>query len=229
MARLYNHHCSLAHALDIVGDRWTLLIVRDLLAGPRRYTDLVDGLVTVPTNLLADRLKQMESKDLVKRKPLPSPADSVVVYELTESGEALGASLTELARWGMRTLPPTREDRSFRPHWVVLALRARFEPQAALGITESYEFGIDDEVVRFDVRDGEGHAQMGPGVDPAVVISTDGDTFLALTADAITADEAVRRGARIEGDPAAIERMRTILPNRRVQLADDDVRDAALR
>lgn len=219
MARLYNQHCALAHALDMVGDRWTLLIVRDLLAGPRRYTDLADGLVSIPTNLLADRLKQMESRDLVRRKRLPSPADSVVVYELTESGEALGASLTELARWGMRTLPPTREDRAFRPHWLVVGLRARFEAQAARGITESYEFRIDGEAVRVDVRDGEADAQMGPAVDPAVVITADADSFLALTAGAITADEAVRRGARVEGDPAAIGRMRAVLPSKALQEA----------
>src|SRR4051812_22612336 len=129
MARLYDQQCALAHALDSVGERWTLLIVRDLLAGPRRYTDLADGLVNVPSNLLADRLKQMEAGGLVERKRLPAPADSVVVYELTELGQGLGSSLVELARWGMRTLPPTRDDRPFRTHWLVLALQARFAPE----------------------------------------------------------------------------------------------------
>src|SRR3979409_2522453 len=104
MARLYDQHCGLAHALDLIGERWTLLIVRELMAGPRRYTDLADGLVTVPTNVLAAPLKERERKGLVRRRRLSAPAASVVVYELTEDGESLSAAVTELARWGMRTL-----------------------------------------------------------------------------------------------------------------------------
>jgi DNA-binding HxlR family transcriptional regulator len=215
MARRYNQHCALAHALDLTGDRWTLLIVRDLLAGPRRYSDLAEGLVTVPTNVLADRLKEMETSGLVRRERLAPPADSVVVYRLTELGEGLAASLVELARWGMQTVPPTRENRSFRSHWLVLALQARFEPEAALGVEESYEFRLDgDEVVRFDVSDGAGTARMGPASDPAVVIATDADTFVELSGGAITPAEAIERGASIDADPAALARMRTILPSR---------------
>src|SRR2546422_10714284 len=83
MAHAYDQHCGLAHALDLVGERWTLLIVRELLAGPRRYTDLAAGLVSVPSNVLATRLREMESRGLVCRRTLPAPAASVVVYELT--------------------------------------------------------------------------------------------------------------------------------------------------
>ena len=215
IARLYDQHCGLAHALDLAGERWTLLIVRELLAGPRRYSDLADGLVTVPTNLLASRLKGMEANGLVRRRPLPAPAGSVVVYELTESGEALGTAVVELARWGMATLPPTREHRPFRAHWLVLALRARFDPGAAAGVTESYEFRVEGhDPVHFDVADGSGTAGTGAARDPAVVIAADADTFVALTGGAIKPREAIRRGARIEGEPAAIARMGHILPPR---------------
>lgn len=215
MARTYNQHCGLAHALDLTGERWTLLIVRELMAGPRRYTDLADGLVTVPTNLLASRLKQMEAGGLVRRRQLPAPASSVAVYELTEMGESLGPAVVALARWGMQTLPPTPEGRPFRAHWLVLALQARFEPDTARGVSESYEFRIDhDDVVHFEVRDGEGTAGMGAATDPAVVISADADTFLALTAGAMPPEEAIARGARIVGKPAALARMRQILPTR---------------
>jgi DNA-binding HxlR family transcriptional regulator len=216
MARSYAQHCALAHALDVIGERWTLLIVRELLAGPRRYSDLVDGLVTVPTNLLASRLKEMEAGGLVQRRRLPAPAGSVTVYELTEAGQTLAGPVVELARWGMRTLPATTEGRPFRAHWLILALRARFDASAATGVDDSYEFSIDgDDVVHFDVATGE--AGMGPAADPAVRIAADADTLAELTGGAITGEEAMRRGARIEGHPAAIERLRAVLPSRRVE------------
>jgi DNA-binding HxlR family transcriptional regulator len=215
MARQYSQHCALAHALDLTGDRWTLLIVRDLLSGPRRYRDLVDGLVSVPTNVLADRLKEMEANGLVERERLAPPADSVVVYKLTRLGEDLGGTLEELARWGMRTLPSTRDERPIRSHWLVLALRAQFEPQAAKGVEESYEFRLEgDEVLRFDVSNGTGTARMGPAEHPAVVISADADTFVELSRGLITPAVAIARGASIEGEPAALERLGRILPAR---------------
>jgi DNA-binding HxlR family transcriptional regulator len=215
MARTYEQHCGLAHALDIVGERWTLLIVRELLAGPRRYTDLAAGLVSVPSNVLALRLKEMEASGLVRRRQLPAPASSVVVYELTDEGEALGAAVTELARWGMRTLPPTTGGRPFRASWLVLALRARFDSAAAGGVEESYEFSIPgDGVVGFEVSDGVGRAFTGHAREPAVHITADADTLTALTAGAISGAEASARGAEIDGRPDALERMRSILPVR---------------
>ena len=209
--RTYHQHCALAHALDLIGDRWTLLIVRDLLAGPRRYSDLTDDLVTIPTNLLSSRLTQMRSDGLIQRRRLPPPADSVTVYELTPLGEELARPLVELARWGMRTLPPTRDDRSFRGRWLVLALTARFDARAAVGVTESYEFRIDTDVVHFDITAGAGTAATGPATDPAVVITSDADTFLELDAGVITPLDAIARGATIHGTADAIARMRSIL------------------
>jgi DNA-binding HxlR family transcriptional regulator len=212
MRRLYQQHCGLAHALDLVGDRWTLLIVRDLLAGPRRYTDLASSLVTVASNLLADRLRQLEADGLVRRTRLPAPAESLVVYELTALGESLGESLEALARWGMRTLPVTTEGRAFRASWLVLALRARFRSDEAAGVREAYEFRIGRDVVHLRVADGTAEAGLGSANSPAVVVDADADTFLALVAGAIGPDEAVRRGASIHGDPAALARMARILP-----------------
>jgi len=213
VARSYAQHCGLARALDFVGERWTLLIVRELMAGPRRYTDLADGLMTIPSNLLATRLREMEANGLIARRRLPAPASSVVVYELTDDGESLSTAVIELARWGMRTLPVTTGGRPLRAHWLVLALHARFDPRAAAGVSESYELQLDgEEPVSFEVTAGDGHARMGPAADPAVRIAGDADTLVALTAGTISGLEAVHRGARIEGDPAALERMRRILP-----------------
>ena len=213
MARTYHQHCSLAHALDLVGDRWTLLIARELLSGPRRYVDLASGLVSAPSNLLSDRLRQMEERGLVSRRALDAPAQSVVVYELTELGAGLAEPLAALSRWGMQTMPP-REDRTFQSHWLVVALHARFDPSAAHGVTEAYEFRIDgDDTVHFAVTDGEGTAGVGPApFEPAVVITAAPDTFLELSAGAIAPLEAIGRGAVLEGDDVAFERMGRILP-----------------
>jgi DNA-binding HxlR family transcriptional regulator len=213
VARTYRQHCSLAHALDLVGDRWTLLITRELLGGPRRYVDLASGLVSAPSNLLSDRLRQMEDRGLVGRRALDPPAQSVVVYELTDLGAGLAEPLAALSRWGMQTMPP-REDRPFQSHWLVVALHARFDASAAHGVTEAYEFRIDgDDTVHFAVTDGEGVAGVGPApFEPAVVVTADPDTFLELSAGAIPPLEAIGRGAVLEGDDAAFERMGRILP-----------------
>ncbi|HEV3046032.1 MAG TPA: helix-turn-helix domain-containing protein [Solirubrobacteraceae bacterium] len=213
MSRTYDQHCSLAHALDLVGERWTLLIVRELLAGPRRYTDLLEGLVSVPTNVLAARLREMQANDLVRKRRLEAPANAVSVYELTEHGQALGAAVTELARWGLRTLPSTTQGRPFKAHWLVLALRARFDASAARGIAESYEFRIPgEEPVCLEVSDGAGRARIGAAAEPAVRVTADADTLVALGSGAITADGAVERGGIVEGSAQAIDRMRSILP-----------------
>src|SRR5271165_1813455 len=129
--RSYGQHCALAHALDLVGERWTLLIVRELLASPRRYTDLAAGLATIPSNLLASRLRELEDAGLVRRRRLPPPAGSVVVYELTPAGASLGPAVTELARWGMQTARWSADDQPLRASWLLLALRARFDADAA--------------------------------------------------------------------------------------------------
>ena len=213
MGRGYNQHCTLAYALDQIGERWTLLIVRELLAGPRRYTDLAQGLVTVPSNVLASRLRDMEGLGLVERKRLPAPAESVIVYELTEEGAALSDAVAALSRWGMRSIPPTTDGRTVRARWLLPVMEARFDPRAAAGVSEAYQLQIDDgEFVHFTVDDGHGNAMPGPATDPAVAVCADAETLVALANGAITIPEALDRGAKIEGAPDAIQRMLEILP-----------------
>src|SRR5688500_12711057 len=106
--RSYNQFCALAYALDIVGERWTLLIIRELMAGPRRFKDLIDGLPDISTNLLSERLKSLEQQGIIVRRVLPPPAGSNV-YELTAFGAALETAVLELGKWGARLLPASLE------------------------------------------------------------------------------------------------------------------------
>lgn len=220
MGRSYNQHCTLAHALDLVGERWTLLIVRELLAGPRRYTDLAHGLVTVPSNILATRLRDMEALGLVARSRLPAPAENVIVYELTEEGAALEDAVSALSRWGARSLPSTTDGRAFHARWLIPVMEARFDPEAAAGVNESYQLQVDgEEAVHLKVQDGHGNAFPGPAPEPAVTLKADAETLVALANGAITVPDAISRGARIEGAPDAVQRMRAILPPPKVTAA----------
>src|ERR671915_2625434 len=140
MRRSYQQYCAVAKALDVVGERWTLLILRDLVhLGPRRYTDLLHALPGIGTNLLAARLRALEEAGVVRRRRLPPPAASTV-YELTEYGAGLDEAVYALARWGARSLGPPKEGDQLYPEWGVNALPALFNADAARGLTETYVF-----------------------------------------------------------------------------------------
>src|SRR2546422_1226819 len=177
--RSYSQFCPLARSLDILGERWTLLIVRNLMIGPQRYKDLLDGLPGIGTNLLAARLKELEKEGIIQRRKLPPPAGSTV-YEFTELGRGLEAPLIDIARWGMWTLRRPVENVAFRPTWGALAMKVLFSPEAAKGIREVYELRIDDEV--FTVRVDDGALDVSPGPAPAadLVVTFDGETVMAI-------------------------------------------------
>src|SRR5919204_4483451 len=141
MRKHYDQYCPVAHALDLVGDRWALLVVRELMHGPKRYTDLVDHLPGMGTNSLAARLRELEATGIVSRRTLPPPAASRI-YELTEYGRALGPVLRELAVWGARSLgPPTADDELF-PGWLANAVDIVLAPIAPPG---RFEFRVGEE------------------------------------------------------------------------------------
>ena len=121
--RSYNQYCALAKALDRVGNRWTLLIIRELLVGPKRYSDLRAGLPGIASNLLSERLRELQSEGIVRRRELPPPAASVV-YELTDLGARLESAVVELVRWGAHWMTERREGEVFRPDLLVVALGA---------------------------------------------------------------------------------------------------------
>jgi len=176
MSKSYRQYCPIAHALDLVGDRWSLLIVRELLAyGPRRYSDLANHLEGCGTNILAARLKGLELHGVVSKRRLPPPAASTV-YELTPYGEELRPVVHELAHWGLRSLhPPTQED-ALRPGWLAAALRTAFPPSPT---DACIEFRIGDERAAFV----GGKVLDGPAADPDAVVESDAEGLYHLVVD----------------------------------------------
>jgi DNA-binding HxlR family transcriptional regulator len=185
-----------------------MLIIRELLAGPRRYKDLLEGLPEISTNLLAERLRSLEAQGLLIRRVLPPPAGSTV-YELTERGWALENVLLELGKWGAPLLPPSLEGVAPPSLGAIrLALKAFFHPEQAQGVDESYELHLGREVLQVQVKDGSLQVRQGPASRPAGVFHTEMETFLGLFTGQLQPAEAVSRGllVRVEGDPGALER-----------------------
>lgn len=205
--RNYNQYCGIAYALDIVGERWTLLIVRELMAGPRRFKDLVDGLPTISTNLLSERLKSLEQQGVIGRRILPPPAASTV-YELTALGQTLETMLIELGKWGSQFAPPSPEGVTvLRPGSYALTPKTFFRPEQAQGVNETYTWHIDDEVLEVRIAEGAILLQQGEARKADVVFHTDVLTYLGLLRGQIPPDEAVLRGViRVEGDSDALRR-----------------------
>ncbi len=171
----YEQYCPVAHALDLVGDRWALLVVRELMHGPKRYTDLVEHLTGIGTNILASRLRDLEASGVVTKRKLPPPAASRV-YELTDYGSDLRPVMRELALWGARSLgPPTGEDELF-PGWLENAVDTVLGPIAPPG---RFEFRVGDEVA--SLVDGE--AQAGSIEQPDVVVEGDPEGIYHMFVD----------------------------------------------
>jgi DNA-binding HxlR family transcriptional regulator/putative sterol carrier protein len=209
--RSYDQYCPAARALDILGERWTLLVVRELLLGPKRYTDLLEGLPGIGPNVLAERLRHLQEAGIAKRVVLPPPAASNV-YQLTEVGEALRPVVHELTRWGLNLMGAPKADDSFRLTWVMRGMEAMFRPEAARGVRETYEFRIDGEVFHVRIDDGTIEVRAGEAADPACVVTTDLMTFLAVGSRRMSGPEAVERGlSTVEGDLEAVERSIEIL------------------
>lgn len=208
-ARSYNQFCPLAYALDVVGERWTLLIVRELLTGPRRYKDLIDALPGLSTNLLSERVKSLEQQGLVSRRVLPPPAASSV-YELTPRGHALESTVVELGRWGAPLLPPSLQDDALPSVGsCALGIKAFFRPQQAeaLGINETYELHIGNEVLQVRIREGGIDVQQSQALRPDAVFYTDMSSYLGLFSGQLKPKEALSMGIiQVEGDPGALGR-----------------------
>jgi DNA-binding HxlR family transcriptional regulator len=198
MTKRYDEYCPVAHALGLVGERWALLVVLELMRGPKRYTDLAENLRGIGTNILASRLRDLEAGGVVAKRTLPPPAASKV-YELTDYGRELRPVIRELALWGARTLgPPAHEDELF-PGWLANALDTVLAPRAPLG---RFEFRVGEEVsslVDGDVLDG-------PVENPDVVVQGDPEgvyyMFIQRRLDCV----------RVEGDRGLLEELIAAAP-----------------
>lgn len=211
MAKRFDQYCPIAHALSLVGERWSLLIVRELMKGPRRYTDLAAGLPGIGTNILASRLRQLEDGCVVQRRKLPPPAASTV-YELTEYGEQLREMMHALARWGIRSLGPPGADDEIFPDWGVNAFPAMFDPEAARGLTETYVIRVDEDVFTVRIEDGALAAETGASESPDLDVATDMGTFFAVASGELDPREAAADGRlRARGAPAMLARCFRVL------------------
>lgn len=200
MAKRYEQYCPMAHALDLVGDRWALLVIRELMHGPKRYTDLVDRLPGIGTNILAVRLRDLEHHGVVARRTLPPPAASKV-YELTDYGRELRPAMRELALWGARSLgPPTHKDELFEG-WLANAMDTVI---ARLAPTGRFEFRAGNEVA--SMVDGE--VVPGPIDDADVRVEGDADGIYSLFV------ERCFDLVHIEGDKALLEQLLDVAPER---------------
>jgi DNA-binding HxlR family transcriptional regulator len=204
--RTYGEACATAHALDLVGERWALLVVRELLFGPKRFTDLRAGLPNAGPNRLSRRLRELEGLGLLRRRKLPPPSASWV-YELTDWGRELEPVLVALGRWGRRS--PFRDlDAHISGDAVMLALRDDFAvpPGDDLAATYAIRFGEDHFVVRADA--GGLAVERGEHAGPDAAIDTDARTFASLMTRSRTLTEALESGqVTISGDREAFERL----------------------
>jgi DNA-binding HxlR family transcriptional regulator len=162
--RSYNQFCGVARALDLIGERWALLVVRELALGPKRFTDLRQGLPGVATNVLSLRLRQLARDGIVTRRQLPPPAPAQV-YELTEHGRKLVPIMLALGRWGASTMGERSPDHSIRGEWLALALQAFFDPAAAGDLRATIALELDG--APFMLRVEGGLLEVAPGKDAA--------------------------------------------------------------
>ena len=184
----YGQYCPVAHALDHVGDRWELLIVRELMLGQRRYTDLAEALPGIGSNILTSRLRDLEGAGIVRKTKLPPPW-AVTVYELTEHGRALEPVLRALAQWGARTLgAPDPGD-----CWSMYAVHVRFRPEAAVDGVYEIRF-VDGETISMEVTGGKLFAMRHPAERPDLVVETHPEALHTLVQGTVSARAALADG-----------------------------------
>lgn len=203
--RTYAQYCGIAYALEVVGERWALLVIRDLILSPKRFTDLRRGLPRIPSNVLSARLKELEQAGIIRRRLLPRPSTGIV-YELTEHGRELEDIVLRLGLWGARSLAEPRLEDTVSADSLMLALRATFRPEAARELKASYELRLGDIVLHARIDKGRLEVGEGPLADADLVVETD-LTLRALMCGELSPREAVKTGkVRLTGKAELLER-----------------------
>jgi len=204
--RTYGDGCGIAHALDLVGERWALLVVRELLLGPKRFTDLREGLPNASPNVLAQRLRDLEQGAIVQRRKLPPPAGSWV-YELSDWGRELKPVIIALGTWAIRS-PSFPHDAPVGTDSVILALGTFFDAGVAGDLSARYEIRLGESTFDVRITDGEIELERGTATDPDATVVTDAESFSAIIWDGRDLSEALRTGdITIDGDEGAVRRL----------------------
>jgi DNA-binding HxlR family transcriptional regulator len=212
--RSYGQYCAVAKTLDLVGDRWNLLIVRELeLRGACRYVDLLNGLPGIATNLLADRLRDLERAGVVYREDAPPPV-ATTLFRLTERGEQLKPVLVELARWGAPLMSERGEDETFRGYWVAVLAELYPTDQSPGGEPVTIELLADDEPTTIEISDGAVHARAGPAEHADLRLNGPEQLILGVVTGRLAIDDARARGLRYEGNPDVLLRLRPDAPSK---------------
>jgi DNA-binding HxlR family transcriptional regulator len=206
-ARSYAQLCGVATGLDLVGDRWSLLVVRDLLLGPLRFGDLAEGLPGIGTNTLTARLKQLEETGVVTRRLLRMP-DRATVYELTEYGRELEPILMALGRWGTRSMHRLPTDLSARSRWLAAALLAFHDPQQSVEPATTWELRLRDGAFTARAQGREFSIRAGASTQPDLVVTVDDQDLHQLLTGQVELAEALESGVvTIAGEPARFQRL----------------------
>jgi DNA-binding HxlR family transcriptional regulator len=202
-SRTHRDGCGIAHAADLLSERWALVVIRELLLGPKRFTDLRTGIPDISPNVLGQRLRELEESGIVRRRKLPPPA-AARVYELTDWGQELEPAVLALGRWATHSDSFLR-DAEIGSDSIVLAIKAAFDEEAAAGLNATYGLEFGEEAFRIEVADGELTASRGEAEDPDALVHTDPDTMAALVFRGKGLGKAVEDGAvRIDGSRRAV-------------------------
>ena len=205
--RSYGQYCSIAKALDVVGDRWTLLIIRELLIrGACRYTDLKDGLPGIATNLLSDRIRDLESAGLIRREGAPPPV-ATTLFHLTDTGEELAPVLDALGRWGVRYMPEPADGDQFRGHWFSFPASFFLEDRDPGGPPVSIELRTASSPAVIEVSGGSVTTRLGTAEAPDLVLRGEPQPILALLSGMLSTAQAAELGLEISGDTSVLERV----------------------
>ena len=208
MSRGYHQFCGLARALDLIGGRWALLIIRDLLTGPKRFSELQDGLPGVPTNVLTARLRELEDEGIVLRRAHERPGGGVV-YDLTDFGRELEQPIMRLGFWGAKAMGPMHPDDHFSIDSLALALRGSFRPEYADERPRLYEFSVEGRSLRARVADGKLVVPSESTDEPPdLVVDADADVLAAVLGGEMSLDAARKtRRLTLHGTKSEANRM----------------------
>jgi DNA-binding HxlR family transcriptional regulator len=205
--RSYGEYCAIAKSLDVIGDRWTLLIVRELaLRGACRYTDLRNGLPGIATNLLADRLRDLEQAGVIAREDAPPPI-ATTLFRLTPRGEALRPVLEQLTQWGLPLMTEQKPDDAVRSHWLASALEQMLADRRPDASPATIELRLGDQPIVLETRDGTVRARLGAADSADATLTGPAKPIMGLLMGLLEPADATASGVAYEGDPTIVERI----------------------